>query len=417
MKRLIVVAALTLAGTGVAAAQGAAHSSIVIQSDSDFFSCNCLTSGNGSTSSPYVIGPMSINSVAGNAVYIDGTSLTKSFVLSNLTIAGASAQNSYGIELVHINPSGMRSIIAAVRGKATSIQHFDVGVYIANSNYVTLDGLGENPNGAGIVKTGTGTINKHRTGAIDVENSNYITIEGWQMSASGPSVQPNWVTLDPSLANPLVGWAVGGVRLFGVTNSVIDHNAFNNCTDNSVSLFASSYNTVSNNTADYPFTMNFLVADGSSHNLLSGNVASTGDFIGYMIADPLPETDTLARYGASHDNVMSNNISHSDGPTGTEKQSGVVPAFLGGFVILNGTYNNKILNNQDWASQGTGFAWAQAVPTPITPSTPIGVANYPPVLHCNVSVSDGGPAGVANLNGNVWSGNVTKTIDPCLPAQ
>jgi parallel beta-helix repeat protein len=187
----------------------------------------------------------------------------------------ASAQNSHGIVLVHINPSGTQSIIAAVQGKATSIQHFDVGVYIANSNYVTLDGDGETPKGAGIGETGAGTINKHRTGAIDVETSSNITIRGWQMSASGPSFQPDWVTLDPSVAK----WAVGGVRFFGVTNSVIDHNAFNNCTDNSVSLFASSSNTVSNNTADYPFTMNFLVADGSSYNLLSGNVASTGDFI------------------------------------------------------------------------------------------------------------------------------------------
>jgi hypothetical protein len=159
--------------------------------------------------------------------------------------------------------------------------------------------------------------------------------------------------------------------------------------------------------------MNFLVADGSSYNTLSGNVASTGDFIGYMIADPFPGTHTLETYGSSHDNVMTKNVGHSDGPTGTEKHSGAVPAFLGGFVILNGAYNNKILNNQDWASQGAGFAWAQAVPTPLTP---IGVANSPPVMRCNVAAS-GGAGGVANLNGNVWSGNVTTTIDSCIPPQ
>ena len=68
------------------------------------------------------------------------------------------------------------------------------------------------------------------------------------------------------------------------------------------------------------------------------------------MADPLPGTSTLAQYGASHDNLFSNNISHTDGPTGTEKRSAVVPAFLGGFVVLNGAYNNTIQNNQDWAS-------------------------------------------------------------------
>jgi hypothetical protein len=135
-----------------------------------------------------------------------------------------------------------------------------------------------------------------------------------------------------------------------VSNSLIDHNATNNCTDNSYSLFNSSHNTVSNNTADYPFTMNFIVTAGSSYNLLTGNVASTGDFFGYLVADPLPGAATLATYGPSHDNALVGNVSHTDGPTGAEKKAGVVPAFLGGFVVLNGTYNNQILNNQ-----GLGF--------------------------------------------------------------
>jgi hypothetical protein len=409
MKRLIVVAALMLAGASGAAAGGDAHPSISIQIDTDFGACNCVRSGLGTPNNPYIIGPWSINNVAGDAVHIDGANLTKSFVLSNMTIAGNGTPTSRGIVLININPGGKPTLFAAVQGQATSIQHADVGIYVHNSSYVILDGGGANPNGAGVGETGAGTINKHQSGAIDIENSSHVTITGWQMSASGPSIQPDWVTLDPSVAI----WSVGGVRFFKVADSVIDHNAFNNCSNNSVSLFASNSNTVSNNAADYPFTMNFLVADGSSYNTLSGNVASTGDFIGYMIADPLQGTPTLTTYGSSHDNVMMNNISHTDGPTGTEIHSGVVPAFLGGFVILNGAYNNKIKNNQDWASTGAGFVWAQAVPDS---STPIGVSNYPPVIHCNVTDSGGG-GGIANLNGNTWSGNVTKTIDPCIPNQ
>jgi hypothetical protein len=49
---------------------------------------------------------------------------------------------------------------------------------------------------------------------------------------------------------------------------------------------------------------------------------------------------SLATYGPSRDNTLTGNISHTDGPTGTEIKSSVVPAFLGGFVVLNGTYNN-----------------------------------------------------------------------------
>jgi len=110
---------------------------------------------------------------------------------------------------------------------------------------------------------------------------------------------------------------------------------------------------------------------------------------------------------------LTGNVSHTDGPTGSEKKTGVFPAFLGGFVVLNGTYNNQILNNQDWASTGTGYAWAQAVPNS---GTPIGVSNYPPMIHCNVTASEGG-GGVANLNGNVRQGNSFQKIDPCIPPQ
>jgi hypothetical protein len=159
--------------------------------------------------------------------------------------------------------------------------------------------------------------------------------------------------------------------------------------------------------------MNFMVANGSSYNTLSGNVASTGDFIGYLVADPLPGTSTLAIYGPSHDNTLTGNSTHADGPTGSEIHAGIAPAFLGGVVVLNGTYNNRILNNQEPGHAGGGFVWAQVVPSS---SSPIGVVNYPPTLHCNVTVSEGG-GGVANRNGNIWSGNVTQNIDPCLPPQ
>lgn len=387
----------------LAAAGANQHSPIVIQSDADFMNCNCLTGGSGSAADPYIIGPWSINKISGTGVTIDGSSLTKSFVLSNLVIGGNGSSSSTGIVLNNVN-----SVAASIQGPQTLIQSVGVGILIENSSHVTIDGGGANPSGAGIGGNSAGTINKNFSGGIDVENSSHILIRGWQFSANGQDGSPDWVTLNPSLAN----WGVGAVRFFGVSSSTIDHNAANNCTSVSYSLFNSGYNTVSNNTADYPFTMNFLVADGSSYNVVSGNVASTGDFIGYMVADPLPGTQTLAQYGPSHDNVFSNNISHSDGPTGTEKRTGVVPAFLGGFVVLNGTYNNSIQNNQAWASTGNGFVWAQAVPA----STSIGVVAYPPILHCNVTASEGG-GGTGNFNGNIWTGNTFQNIDSCLPAQ
>lgn len=386
-------------------ALAAASGPIMIQADGDFLSCGCVSSGSGTPSDPYIIGPLSIRSASGNAVYVDGSALTKSFVLYNLTITNAT---NTGITLNHINPSGNPGIVAAVFGPQTSVLGNSTGILVENSSYVTLDGGGENPRGPGVQNSSAGTINKNGSGAIDVENSSHITIKGWQLSTNGPSIQPDWVTLDPSVNL----WSVGGIRFFGVSYSTIDHNSANNCTDASYSLFNSNHNIVSNNTADYPFTMNYLIADGSSYNTFSGNEGSTGDFIGLLLADPLPGSWTLAQYGPSHDNLIVGNTIHSDGPTGNELNPvSVCPAFVGQIVVLNGTYNNHITNNATWGS--FGLVWAQAVPSN---STPIGVVTYPPTLHCNVTASEGG-GGIANLNGNVWTGNTFKSIDSCLPAQ
>ena len=405
---LIVVGALSVCSDAMA---GGSHAPITIANDSDFQACNCVVSGSGTTTDPYIVGPWTINSLGPGsaAVSIDGTSLTKSFTLFNLTIAGNGSSSSTGIVLNHINnASGQNTIVAAVTGAQTSIQSEGIGIVVENSSFVMVDGGGSNPSGAGIGKT-AGTINKNFLGAIDIENSRNTTVKGWQMSANGQDNLPDFLGFDPSLAH----WGVGAVRLFGSSNTLIDHNASNNCTTVSFSVFNSSNNTISNNTADYPFTNNVLITDGSSFNTVSNNVFSTADFVGILIADPLPGSSTLSQYGPSHDNLIQGNVDHTDGPTGAERHGGTAPSFVGGIVILNGTYNNTIENNQVFSSSGTDLVWAQAIPDS---SSPIGVATEPPVIHCNVTVSEGG-GGVGNNNGNVWSGNNARKIDGCITQQ
>ncbi|HEY6971633.1 MAG TPA: hypothetical protein VJA94_20650 [Candidatus Angelobacter sp.] len=409
-RRLLAVLLTSVFFAGLSVAQNvSSHAPIIIQSDADFANCFCVSSGSGTAGNPYVIGPWAIKSGGGNAVYIDGANLTKSFQLNNLKISGQSATTDQGIVLNHINPSGAQTVVAQVYGPQTSIQNTNVGIVVENSNYVTLDGAGANPKGAGIASTGAGTINGNLSGAIDVENSGHIMVRGWQLSASGVDHNPDYVNWDPGVQF----WGVGGVRFFSVTNSIIDHNAANNDTDVCFALFHSSFNQVTYNTADYPFTHNILITDGSSYNTVSYNDTGTGDFFNIMVADPLPGSRTLKTYGASHDNMISYNLSHSAGPTGSEIKANITPAFLGGIVLLNGTYNNQVINNQTWADSGADLVWAQAVPNS---STPIGVTTYPPTLNCNVTASEGG-GGVSNLNGNVWKGNTFQAIAPCLPPQ
>jgi hypothetical protein len=218
------MALLLASGVALGADKGA-HGPIVIQNDSDFNTCSCVLGGDGSESHPFVIGPWAINKVDGVAVLIDGTNLTKSFVIWNLTVGGNGANSSTGIELKNLN-QGANHLFAAVEGVQTTIQAIGVGIVVDRSNDVTLDGGGANPNGAGIVASGAGTINHNLIGGIDVENSSGILVRGWQLSANGQDGHPDWIGFDPSLAN----WGVGGVRFFGVNNSSIDHNASNNCT-------------------------------------------------------------------------------------------------------------------------------------------------------------------------------------------
>ncbi len=394
---------LSLAGSAIGAASFPKHAPISITSDTDFSNCGCVVSGSGSPGNPYVIGPWSINNANGAAVTIDGNGgLTKSFDLHNLVIAGNSTPHSEGIVLNHVN------VPSSVSGSQTSIQTVGTGILVEHSSYVTLDGGGANTSAPGVT-SGGGVINKDSMGAIDVENSNHITIRGWKLSADGADGTPDFLGFNPDPGNLLGVWNVGGVRFFGVDHSTVDHNAANNDTSVSYSLFDSWNDTISNNTANYPYTTNVLITDGSHDNQIIGNALATGDFFGILIADPLPGYEPLGYAGPSYNNLVQGNTDHSDGPTGTEKAAGVAPSFVGGIVVLNGAPYNTIKNNTGWAQAGGGLVWAQAIPA----STPIGVATDPPIIHCNVTVSDGGSS-LANGNGNVWTGNSVQAQDPCI---
>jgi parallel beta-helix repeat protein len=238
-----------------ATAAARTHAPIVITSDAGFTSCGCVMSGAGSALDPYVIGPWSVSNPNGDGVFIDGSTLTKSFLLYDVT-ANKNAGN--GITIKNVNQGSMTSISAEVYGAQTTANNDTWGVQIENSSGVILDGVGVSSKGPGVAASGFATANTNRLGGIDLENSSDVTVRGWQMNANGSDAAPDWITLDPSTEY----WSGGALRMFGVTNSTIDHNAANNSSDGHFMLFDSDYNTISNNTGGYPYTMNFLLTDG-----------------------------------------------------------------------------------------------------------------------------------------------------------
>ena len=357
---------------------------IHISEDADFATCGCASNVGG----VWVIGPWSIAGAPSDGVLIEN--VTVPFQLVNMTVNKSSEA---GIHLKNVNGHGA-SVIA---GTQTSLQNNNIGIVIEDSTNLVADGGGANPNGWGIVASGNaGTINKNYLGAIDVENSSIVTIKGWHLSANGQDGTPDWVSFDPGTDH----WSIGGVRFLNVTNSVIDHNSANNDTSISYSLWNSSANSVTFNTADYPFTANLLLADGSSSNMVTQNSFGTADFVGILVADPL----TLQSFPLTSNNTINHNSVHTSGPTGTEIKAGQAPDFIGGIVLLNSTSSNLVEGNQLWSNIGTDLKWAQET---LDPSSPIGVRSYPNTAVCNV------PPFGPPFNDNVWLSNFFRTQDIC----
>jgi hypothetical protein len=342
----------------------------------------------------YVFGPASITSATGDGISI--RNVTIPFLLQNMTINGAAGA---AIRLTNVQlPQGT----TVVAGTQTSLQKNYLGISVSSCSGLTLDGGGASSTGPGVSKSGiAGTINKNYIGAIDVQGSTGITVRGWQTSANGQDGTQGWPALGPDLSS----WGVGAVRFVGVSNSTIDHNSANNDTSISYSLWGSSNNRVTSNTGDYPFTMNMLVAAGSSYNLVDGNDFGTADFVGVLVGDPLPSSPYFTAYGATSNNVISNNFIHTDGPTGSELNSMIAPNFTGGIVVLNSAANNQITGNTATSDSGLNLAWAEET----LDTTPIGVAVFKvtPVA-CATQVS-----GFGAFNGNQWSGNTIKTQQTC----
>jgi len=155
MRRLLiltVVAMAVAAGAPVAAsADTGQHGAITITSDSDFTApgsangCACVTAGNGTPASPYVIGPWAISAPSGGSsgwgIKVDNSG---SGVTSSFTITGISANYS------GVPPTDPVIVLVDVKNPAwTTISNVSAneagrGVELDGSSYINLDQLSFN---------------------------------------------------------------------------------------------------------------------------------------------------------------------------------------------------------------------------------------------------------------------------------
>ena len=159
------------------------HGAITITSDSGFTApgsptgCACVTAGNGTPGSPYVIGPWAITAPSGGssgwAVKVDNTS---GAVTGSFTITGISANYS-GVPfidpvilLVNVNnPSGttISNISANEDGR---------GVELDSSSYVTLDQL---------------SFNKMTGNSVFINGSSHVTMSNSKLKSTADGQVPH----------------------------------------------------------------------------------------------------------------------------------------------------------------------------------------------------------------------------------
>lgn len=240
------------AGTG-------AHAAITITSNADFTTCGCVTSGNGTAASPYVIGPWSIGAPSGGtsgwSVKVDNSSgaITDYFSIFGISSTYNDANTTDPtIWLVHIRTP---TLISGNNADPTSGNDLGIGIELDNSANISIDDVDYNKgNGTGVYINGSSNIainnskfkatcdicSPHTGDGIYAVNSADVAIgAGADCPNSNPCVD---VTYDDGF----------GVWLVNTSNSIIDNTAASsNDTGGYVIQGSGSYNnTVENSVSD-----------------------------------------------------------------------------------------------------------------------------------------------------------------------
>jgi hypothetical protein len=304
---LVSVFALALGGAAVARSGGISqHDAITIGSDADFTApgsptgCACVSAGDGTAGSPYVIGPWAIGAPSGGvkgwAVKVDnsGGGVTKSF-----EITGISA-NYKGVpftdpvvQLVDVdNTAG--TTISNVSANADGR-----GVELDGSSYITLDNLNLNKmtgnalfiNGSSNVVLANSKLKATADGQVPHNADGLYAVDSDHLRIGGVSACPKAQTCNTFDYD--TGW---GVYLQHTHDVTIDH-ASANADDTGAFILDDAWNVdLGNSTAE---------AGGPICITIGGSKASTGyhtDMQGGILLVNGSHDDTI------HDDRLAANI-------------------------------------------------------------------------------------------------------------
>ncbi len=311
MRRLpiLTVVALAVALTGpVAASAGTGqHSAITITSNSGFTApgsatgCACVTAGNGTTASPYVIGPWAIGAPSGGssgwAIKVDNSGGT---VTSSFTISGISANYSGVpftdpvIVLVDVN-NAAGTTISNVSGNEDGR-----GVELDSSSHVNIDQL---------------NFNKMTGNSLFINGSSHITLSNSKLKSTADGQVPH--NADGIYAVNSAYLSIGGVPACPksmVCNSV-------------------DYNT------------GFGVDLQNTHDVTIARASANADDTGGYVLDNAWNVN------------LGNSTAQAGGPicitlNGQKTFTGYHSDLQGGLLLINGSHDNAIHDDQFAANTG-----------------------------------------------------------------
>jgi hypothetical protein len=316
MRRLLVLLATLTAGVlfalpavpGLAGTGG--HAAITISSNADFATCGCVTSGNGTAASPYVIGPWTINAPSAGGWSVKVANTTKYFNVVGISSTYNDTTTTHPtiwLDNVNTPPATATATISGASGNGLS-----VGIELDNSFNVSIENVSYNKD------NGTGVLINNSSN-VSINNSKFKSTCNICQEHTGDAI-----------------YAVGSSDLWIGTGADCPNSAPCN---------------------DFTYDDGFGVYLQDTHDVtINQAVADANDTGGYVL-------DGHDTYNVKLENSGSQgggSICHTY--LGSKMPTGYTTDLQGGLHLINGTHDNTFTNDtfsnnttMDIASGGNGF--------------------------------------------------------------
>jgi hypothetical protein len=313
MRRILILTVMAMAmamavGAPVAASAGTGqHGAITITSNSDFTvpgssaGCACVTAGNGTAGSPYVIGPWAITAPSGGssgwAIKVDnsGGGVTSSFTISRISAnySGVPFTDPV-IVLVDVNNAAGTTI------SNVSANEDGRGVELDSSSYINLDQL---------------NFNKMTGNSLFINGSSHVTLSNSKLKSTADGQVPH--NADGIYAVNSAFLSIGGVP--ACPKSMI-------C-----------------NSVDYD--TGFGVYLQNTHDVTIDHASANADDTGGYVLDNAWNVN------------LGNSTAQGSGPicitlNGQKTFTGYHSDLQGGLMLVNGSHDNAIHDDQFAADTG-----------------------------------------------------------------